>query len=231
MSQFMAARATGPGPKVSQTGQPQVVYDGSSSRPQNVQIGAGFSQHSQIQFSQDLMDMLPNDVKSQLQSQTGTTITGPGTVIIEKSETQYPGFQTYGGQPIQYYNYYGTPNTKIQSQSTTTVIQPNGGTVVYGYNPVAGAMPNPAYVGDPAFLQQLNSVEANVFGRVDAMLPIQTRLNNLEMAVLQKTQPNLPEVERLNTVFRSWKIQQISQVIGPNGRKSTLGIPLNPGKK
>jgi hypothetical protein len=225
MSQFMVAKASSQLNSRLTHQQPQVIYDGSNAVPQNVQIGTGFSQNSQIRFSQDLMNMLPDDVKSQLQNQTGT-------VVVEQSKTTgtYPGFQTYSGQPIQYYNYYGMPGgTQVQSQTTTTVIQPNGGTVVYGYN-TPGAMQNPAYVGDPAFLQQLNSVEANVFGRVDTMLPVQNRLQNLEMAMLGKTQPNLPESERLHTVFRAWKIKQISQIIGPGDAKP-LGIPLNqPGK-
>lgn len=183
---------------------------------QNVQIGAGFQQNSQIQFSQDLLNMLPDDVRAQLQnqSQSGTAIGGTGTVIIEQNSTsQYPGFQQYGGAPLQYYNYYGSPNVTIEQRTTTTVIQPDGNRMVYSYN-TPGALTNPAYVGDPAFLQQLNSVEINVFGRVDSMQPIQTRLLNLEMAVLRKTQPHLPPPERLDAVFRAWKIRQIGQVLG-----------------
>lgn len=201
---------------------PQVIYQ--EAPRQNVQIGAGLSQSSRMHFSQDLLDMLPDDVRAQVQS--GTIVSAPSTVIIEKSTTQTPGFQPYGAAPMQYYNYYGSPGSVQTQTQTTTVIQPNGSTVVYGYpGSHPNGLPNPAYIGDPVFLQQLNSVEANVFGQVNANLPIQARLNALETTVIGRNQANLPEQERLNAIFRTWKIKQISRMLnGGNGKTGPINI-------
>ena len=252
MRQFQTggSRQSGMAPNISPNmpmGYPQQVQNppqsAARSSRQNIQIGAGFSQNSQTQFSPELMNMLPNDVRTQLMQQgtssAGTVISAPSTVIIEQQSSQYPGFQTYGGPPIPYNNYYGVPLGQMQSQTTTTIIQPplgQGGQMgqmtqmsTGGVTDAPSTLPTPAYVGDPAFLQQLNTVEANVFGRVDTTATVPDRLTHLELQILQRAHPELPDAERLNQIFRAWKIQQISRVIGSgqsNGMAPAIGVPL-----
>jgi hypothetical protein len=93
----------------------------SSSGRQNIQIGSGFSSNSTYHYSPELLEMLPNDVRAQVSTQSsgngtttyqsnaqGFTSSAPGTVIIEE-RTVYPGFQTYSNQPLQYQNHYSSP--------------------------------------------------------------------------------------------------------------------------
>ncbi len=219
--------------------------------PQNIQIGAGFSQNSSHQFSKEMLDMLPADVRNQMTNgggQSGTVVSAPGTVIIERTTPipgypgyqSYPGFQTYGGQPIQHYNYYGAPGVQTQNKTTTTVIQPNGSTAVYSYTqPVPGLMnglPNPAYIGDPAVLQSLGNLEVNVFGQVNTIEPVYVRLGKLESALIGQIYPNFSEVDRLNNLQKAWQYQSLGKLLGKGkagniGRSAgsiLLGVPLSP---
>lgn len=214
--------------------------------PQNIQIGGGFSQNSTHQFSPEMMSMLPPEVRQQMSGSgtrsNGTVVSAPSTVVIEQTTmTPYPGFQTYGGQPIQQYNYYGMPTTQTQSQTTTTVIQPNGSAAVYSYpgggnfpgNP--NGLPNPAYVGDPAFLQSLGNLEIHVFGQVNTVEPVYIRLGKLESAVLGQMYVGYPEAQRLANLEKAYQLQAVSKLLGQSkgagmGRaagSAVLGIPLN----
>jgi hypothetical protein len=212
---------------------------------QNIQIGGGFSQSSNSQFSPEMMSMLPPEVQNQLSgtsrsnSSSGTVIGAPSTVIIERTHTNN-GFQTYGGQPIQHYNYYSSPGTTTQSQSTTTVIQPNGGTAVYSYpgasnfpgNP--NGLPNPAYVGDPAFLQSLNNLEINVYGQVNTVEPAYVRLGKLETTLLGQMYVGYPEDQRLANLQKTYQLQAVGKLLGKSkaanmGRtagSALLGLPI-----
>jgi hypothetical protein len=215
--------------------------------PQNIQIGAGLSENSTYHFSPEMMSMLPPGVRNQLGAgqSTGTVVSSPGTVVMQSTTTGYPGmptsgFQTYGGAPIQYYNYYGSP-AATQSQTTTTVIQPNGGTAVYSYpgatavpgNP--NGLPNPAYVGDPAFLQGLNNLEINVYGQVNVVEPVYVRLGRLESTLLSQMYPAYPPEQRLANLQKAYQLQSIGKLLGKSkaadvGRtagSALLGIPLN----
>jgi hypothetical protein len=235
-------------------GAPQVITPSGTSTstaqttrtPQNIQIGAGLSQNSSHQFSPEMMSMLPPEVRQQMSGSgtrsNGSVVSAPSTVVIEQTTTApYPGFQTYGGQPIQQYNYYGIPTTQTQSQTTTTVIQPNGSASVYSYptntaypgNP--NGLPNPAYVGDPAFLQSLGNLEIHVFGQVNTVEPVYIRLGKLESAVLGQMYVGYPEAQRLTNLEKAYQLQAVSKLLGQTkganmGRaagSAVLGIPLN----
>lgn len=214
----------------------------SPSPPQNIQIGGGFSQNSTRQFSNEMLNMLPPEVRAQMSGQTssssGTVIGAPGTVVIEQSTT-YPGFQNYGGAPLQYHNYYSVPGT---GQTRTTVVQPDGSSTVYSYSNAFPSVPpgsaNPTYVGDPRFLQQLGTLEANVFGRVNNMEPVYVRLGKLESALMGQMYVGYPEANRLANLQRTWQLQSIGRLLAPStggtrqnqGNDSVfLGIPM-PGK-
>jgi hypothetical protein len=217
--------------------------------PQNIQIGSGFSENSSHQFSPEMMAMLPPSIRDQLgasQSSTGTVVSAPSTVVIQRSNYGYPGaqsngFQTYGGAPIQYYNYYGNPSTTTQSQTTTTVIQPDGSTAVYGYPGVnafpgnPNGLPTPAYVGDPALLQSLNTLEMNVYGQVNTVEPVFVRLGKLETTLLGQLYTGYPDDQRLANLQKAYQLQSIGKLLGKGkaaniGRTAggaLLGIPLN----
>lgn len=228
---------------------PQVITPstGHVASPQNIQIGGGFSSNSSssYNFSPEMMSMLPPNVRSQVSSGQGggTVARAPGSVVIERQTYNSPGFQTYGGAPIQHYNYYGAPGTQVQSQSTTTVIQPNGSQEVYGYpgNGAASGHPNglptPAYVGDPALLQAINQLETHVFGQVNTVEPVPIRLGKLETELLGQMYVSLPEQQRLDNLEKAYRMKAVSKLLEQNkgsnmGRGSGgfyLGVPLGPG--
>jgi hypothetical protein len=204
------------------------------SPPQNIVIGSSIGQSSSHQYSQEMMDMLPPDIRAQLggkiSGQSSSTVIGaPSTVIIERQTPVYSGFQQYGaGAPIQYYNYYGQPGVQTQSQTTTTVIQPDGSSVVYGYqgnNTLPGSvqtLPNPAYVGDPAFLQQLGNLELNLFGQVNTMEPVYIRLGKLETALTGQIYPGYDPTRRLANLQKTYQMQSIGRLLG-NGKAGNIG--------
>lgn len=231
---------------------PQVITPSTGSVPprQNIQIGGGFGSNSSssYNFSPEMMSMLPADVRSQVGGGPGggTVARAPGSVVIERQTYNSPGFQTYGGAPIQHYNYYGAPGTQVQSQSTTTVIQPNGSQSVYGYpgNGAASGHPNglpaPAYVGDPALLQAINQLETHVFGQVNTVEPVPVRLGKLETELLGQMYVSLPEQQRLDNLEKAYRMKAVSKLLeqnkgstmGPGGQGSGgfyLGVPLGPG--
>lgn len=218
---------------------------GSAPARQNIQFGAGFSENSTYRFSPEMMEMLPPDVRAQMggtggiRSQ-GTVVSAPGTVIIERSTTSYPGFQNYGGTPIPYYNYYGPAgNPQVQTrQQTTTLIQPNGNNIVYGY---PGALPGtvapaPTYIGDPALLQELGNLEVSAFGQINTMEPVYIRLGKLESAILGQIFPSYPEAQRLANLKQAYQYQSLGRLLGKGkagdaGRSAgslILGVPLTP---
>lgn len=190
--------------------------------------------------------MLPPNVRSQVDgtsgNSTGTVIGAPGTVVIERQSMgnggANSGFQTYGNAPIQNYNYYSSPNGTVTQRQSTTVIQPNGPQTVFQYsesNPNSYPMANPAYVGDPAFLQSLNQLEINVFKQVNTVEPVPVRIGRLEASLLGQMYPALPEQERLANLEKTYRLQAVSKLLGQSkganiGRgvgSLFIGVPLN----
>jgi hypothetical protein len=227
---------------------PQVITplaDGNPSQArQNIQIGSGFSSNSTHTFSPEMMSMLPPNVQNQIATNgngAGTMTSSSGSVVIERQTMGAPGFQPYGNAPIQHYNYYGNPVTQTQSQTTTTVIQPNGTQAIYSYgggnpnpdNP--NGLPNPAYVGNPAFVQSLNQLEIQVFKQVNTVEPAHIRLGRLETAILGQMYVGLPEQQRLENLEKAYRMQAVSKLLGQNKGGSMgrgmgsvfLGVPLN----
>jgi hypothetical protein len=216
--------------------------DSYPSPPQNIQFGSGFSSNSTHTFSPEMMSMLPPNVRNQIGTNGNGTMAGSsGTVVIERQTMGAPGFQAYGNAPIQHYNYYGNPGTQTQSQATTTVIQPNGNQAVYSYGGNApgpnnpNGLPNPAYVGNPAFVQSLNQLEIQVFKQVNTVEPAHIRLGRLETALLGQMYVGLPEQQRLDNLEKAYRMQAISKLLGQNKGASMgrgvgsvfLGVPLN----
>lgn len=213
-------------------------------QPQNIQIGGGFSSNSTHTFSPEMMSLLPPNVQNQIGTNgngTGTMVGSSGTVVIERQTMGTPGFQPYGNAPIQYYNYYGSPGTQTQSQTSTTVIQPNGNQAIYSYGGNAlnpnnpNGLPNPAYVGNPAFVQSLNQLEIQVFKQVNTVEPAPIRLGRLETALLGQMYVGLPEQQRLDNLEKTYRMQAVSKLLGQNKGASMsrgvgsifLGVPLN----
>ncbi len=228
------------------SGMPEGVGQPSNpNAPRNIQFGSGFSSssNSTYNFSPEMMSMLPPNVRSQMAGGgNGTVAAAPSTVIIERQSVGTPGFQTYGGAPMQYYNYYGAPG-QMQSQTTTTVIQPNGGQIVYGYpgnqavpgNP--NGLPNPAYAGDPALLQRMNQLESQIFGQPNPVEPVQVRLSKLENQVMGQMYPTLPEPQRLENLEKAYRMQAVSKLLKQTDRATGskggagsggfyMGVPL-----
>lgn len=213
---------------------------GSGNAPrQNIQFGSGFSSNSTHSFSPEMMSMLPPNVRGQMSN--GTVTSAPGTVVVERQSYGTPGFQTYNnGAPIQHYNYYSAPGTQTQSQSTTTVIQPDGSQAIYGYpgatpnynNP--NGLPNPAYVGDPALLQSLNKLETQVFGQVNTVEPVPIRLGKLETKLMGQMFVGLPDQQRLINLEKAHQMQAIDKLLknnqgmGKGSGRFSIGVPLGP---
>lgn len=238
---FQSRQSYQPAPQTNSTGYQELPFPNQPPPPQrqNVQVGSVIG--STHQFSREMMDMLPPEIRSQMsgsQNSSRTVVSSPGTVIVERQSVGYPGMQQYGnGAPIQYYNYYGQPTAQTQSQTTTTVIQPDGSSMVYSYpTATSQAYPNPAYVGDPSFLQALGNLEINVFGRVNTMEPVYVRLGKLETAMTGQIYQGYPETQRLANLQRTYQMQSIGRMLGTSktgsvGRaagSTMLGIPLTP---
>jgi hypothetical protein len=68
----------------------------SSARP-NVQIGSGFSSNSSMTFSQDMLDMLPPDIRQQLQG-SASTMGAPVQRYQSSSQSGLGGWNTRGAQ-------------------------------------------------------------------------------------------------------------------------------------
>jgi hypothetical protein len=233
----------------SYTGNPDMnpAYPAASGRPpQNVQIGGGFSSttNSAYHFSPEMMSMLPPDLQRQMSAGNiqSSGISGAGTVVSSETTT-YPGasagFQPYGGQPMQTYNYYGSP---AQVQSSNTAVIPQSGmmtnsstttSMMPSQNP--NGLPTPAYVGDPALLQNLGNLELNVYGQMDLINPVPARLGRLESSLLGQSYANYPDDQRLANLQRAYQAQTVGRLLGNSkaanlGRAAgnlLLGVPLN----
>ena len=219
--------------------QPYGTTGGNPPPRQNIQIGSGFSSNSSYSFSPEMRSMLPPSVQGQMNNMS------PSTVVVERQQFGTPGFQNYNpGAPIQHYNYYGAPGTQTQSQSSTTIIQPNGSQVVYGYPGAQAApgmqmgiqngLPNPAYAGDPAVFQSIGRLETQVFGQVNTVEPMPVRLGKLESKVMGQMFPGLPDTQRLENLEKAHQQQAINKLLKNNqgiGRGSggfSIGVPIGP---
>ena len=232
-----------------------------NSASQNIQIGGGFNSASSTSthFSPEMLAMLPPGVQQQLggstmQQQSSTTIMGaPGTVITQETTT-YPGFQTYGGPPITTYNYFGNPavtssnaqidptgTMQLPTQSTITVIQPNGMPSII-QNPAypngsgtLNGLPTPVYVGDPAILNGLNNLEMNLYGQVNPIESVPVRLSKLETVILGQVYMGYPDDQRLGQLQKAYQIQSVGRLLGKSkaaniGRTAgsmLFGVPMN----
>lgn len=230
-----------PNPSLSRPGfqarQPYPSPSGATGIPpaQNIQIGGGFSSNSSYSFSPEMMSMLPPNVRAQMGS--NTAIGSPSTVVIDgqgNGSTGNNGFQTYGGPPIQQYNYYSNPDGTVTQRQSTTVIQPYGGQTTMETIAPSG-YPVPYYVGDPAFLQSLNQLEINVFKQANTVEPVPIRLGRLESSLLGQVYTSLPEQQRLENLEKTYRLQAVSKLLGQSkgahlGRgvgSFILGVPLN----
>lgn len=244
-------------PQIVQPGyaSPQIVAS-KPSLPQNIQIGAGFSSQSTHRFSPEMMSMLPPEVRAQWlssSSERNSSATSiPGLILTPQDSVVggaggYPGFHQMNGsqQPLQYYNYYGSPASGlVQQTQTTTVLQPDGSSIVYGY-PGAGSLTgtnqqagnaNPAYIGNPQFLQTLGNLEISVFGQPDVIEPVSIRLGRLESAILGQIYVGYAEEQRLSNLQKAYRLQSIGRLLGKGKAASVgktagsllLGVPLTP---
>jgi hypothetical protein len=215
--------------------------------PQNVRIGGGFSSstNSAYHFSPEMMSMLPPDLQRQMSAGNiqSSGISGAGTVVSSETTTYSgasPGFQPYGGQPMQTYNYYGSPS---QVQSNSTALVPQSGIMTSSSTTTTSMMPSqnpnglptPVYVGDPALLQNLGNLELNVYGQMDLINPVPARLGRLESSLLGQSYANYPDDQRLANLQRAYQAQTVGRLLGNSkaanlGRAAgnlLLGVPLN----
>lgn len=216
----------------------------SPSTRQNVSLGTRVGERSTHQFSQEMLDMLPPDVRSQFDgsqsASSGTVLSAPTTVVIEQSRSAASGFQPYGGTPLQYYNYYGSPGSTSR-KTQTTVIQPDGSASVYSTETDAlpstpGLLPNPYYVGNPGLLQTLGNLELGVYGQINTVEPVYVRLGRLEASLLGQMYPSYPDAQRLANLQKTYQLQSMGRLLGQGkggavGRTAgslILGVPLTP---
>lgn len=232
--------------------QRQSAQQNSGFRNQNIQIGAGMSSTTTgMQYSPELIQMLPNDLRQQIytQQQSGystpsseyrsssstTIMAPPGTVITEEITRypQYPGIQTFpnGTQtytpPIQYKSYYSIPGNMgpqtINPQITPPSVMSNGVQVVTPQAPV--------YTGNPMVIQQLAELEAKIFGQVDAVNSVPARLIKLEATMTGRAYTNYSDEDRVNNLIKVYQYQTFGKILGDNkaggAGSAVLGIPLN----
>lgn len=233
-------------------------------RRQNVQIGSGMSSSSSYQYSQEMLDMLPRDIRNQLQGNatssmvgssaisssgmgssslgswntrrsSGYTTSAPGTVIIQEERTMsypggLPGFSTFSQQPMQYRNYYSVPG--VQSglggtplnnlpQNAYPQVYPQAMGIPQAMAPYGG-LPSGGYTVDPAVLQQLNNLEINMFGQVNAYAPVPLRLNQLEATLLGQNFTGYSDADRINNLQRAYQLQSVGRSLG-NGKLGQMG--------
>ena len=153
----------------------------------------------------------------------------PGTLTVEQEQlgpygsrvthtTQYTnpgntGFNTYGGPPIQYRNYYSTPGLPQNNSQ----------------------LGSPVYTGNPAVLSALNDLETKVYGAVNTIDTVPIRLGKMEAQLIGQVYEGYPDEERVNNLAKVYQYQSLGKVLGGGkagnairGAGSVmLGIPLN----
>jgi hypothetical protein len=188
--------------------------------PQNIQIGSGFSSRSQAQYSQDLLNMLPNDVRGRVSQQSNNyTASAPGRVYLPQQQTPSP--ESYGSPPSR--NLYANPAGIGQF---SPYANSPGGNSSPMTNPVA---------------QHLAHLEMMLYGQVYQALPNALRLNQLEAKVLGQNYVGYPDIDRINNLERAIQLQstqsqsQSNSGRGRNKRNSRsadagflYGVPMQP---
>jgi hypothetical protein len=204
----------GPSSGFPQTTAPASPYNKSGTRPsQNIRIGSTFGSNSQYQFSQELLDMLPNDVRSQMMGSTTTTGGGTGPVLRSQRSSQSYTASAPGSVIIQETREYsGFP---MLNNSTTITQSRNLFTTPGGFSSQSGSFssPLPSIGGPPAIANSYPTVNPyapppgmaspygypNAYGAPYAMDPVlMQQLNSLEMSVFGQVNPYAPVAARLN---------------------------------
>jgi uncharacterized membrane protein YgcG len=230
---------------------PQVASPpAASASRQNIRIGSSIGSTSSHQYSQDLMDMLPNDLRYQMQ---GGQVGGMGGMSSRSSS--YSGFSQGGfsgggfssrrsssgvvgaapgtviieEQTTMHPNFQTFSNPAQQSRNLFT--QP-GGTALgmpgaVPMNPMGqGMMPQAMVPGmgmvDPGVLQLLNNLEMQTFGQVNPYAPVPMRLSQLEASLLGQNLTGHSDVDRLNNLQRATQMQGLGRALG-NGRLGQVG--------
>ncbi len=197
-------------------------YSGSGYRTQSVQFGTGMGQSGSYQMSPEMQSMLTPEMRTQLQNSSGTAqMLGPTTITLEDQRLLPP---QYG------YNRNGAVINQgaILTQRQTTVFQPDGnvfsGGNQYSVQPGMGA----GWANNPVFVQSLNQLEGNIYGRVDRRSPVPVRLGRLETALLGQVYPNVQPMQRLQTLEQAYRIQAVSRVLGRPAPTRSGGVFISP---
>lgn len=207
-------------------------YGGTGTKPsQNIRIGSTFGSNSQYQYSQDLLDMLPNDVRPQIQgagpapgqiqpgrgpaissqsSSQSYTASGPGTVIIQES-TEYSGFPGFGGMGgrtvTQSRNLFTNPGGYSQSYSSTLPsigMPPNIGSPYPTVNPYGQVVGGNPYGNPYNNANPYQNGYQNNYNPGFGLDPIlQQQLNNMEVGMFGQANPYAPLPARLNQLEAS----------------------------
>ncbi|MBY0405218.1 MAG: hypothetical protein K2X66_15070, partial [Cyanobacteria bacterium] len=171
--------------------------------PHNIQIGSGLSSRSQVQYSQDLLNMLPNDVRGRVSQQTNTnnggnyTASAPGRVYLPQPQNASP--DSYGSPPSR--NLYANPAGI--GQFSPYANSPGG---------------NPSPVTNPVS-QHLANLEMMLYGQVYQALPNALRLNQLEAKVLGQNYVGYPDIDRINNLERAIQLQSTQHNSGRGRNK------------
>jgi hypothetical protein len=227
---------------------PPSPYGNQSATPrQNIRIGSTFGSNSRSQFSQDMLNMLPDDVRAQMQGggvstgmSQGTVAMGMGGVTTSSQSTFNNG---WGGTSTR-----NSTQTYTSSAPGTVIIQETREIPGYQnwYTPPGGII-NPMVPGagmpymnqtmvDPAVAQLVGQLELRAYGQMNPYAPLPMRLNQLEASILGQNLSNWSTTDRLNNLQRAIQMQSLGQTLG-NGRLGQvgraagsvlLGVPMNP---
>jgi hypothetical protein len=199
-------------------------------RGQNVQVGAGFSSNSTMQFSQDLIDMLPPQMRGQIQAgqvstsgssamRSGVPLTGAGRVqlpstavgngvtIEQTTETfGFPAGSSVFGTTTQYGTYGYGPGLGFGTNAYTPYGTRMTTTPYGGYGGYNGGLGYPNY-------QQLDWLERQTFGYSNAGVGYAQR-----MAALQRAQ----QAQSLGQIMGNGTAGKIGRIAG----SMLLGVPM-----
>lgn len=183
---------------------------GSSLRNKNIQFGVGVSSQSQYQYSPELMNMLPNDIRQRVQS--GNAVQGSnGSVTMTETTTTPSGFYTLpnGAQvyqpPMQYQQTY---------QMTPTIISPSQGGQTTPYQPEVLIPQTSSVRAIPEAYPRLDTLEMKVFNHINQTDAPEMRLWKLESYLTRgKSFSGYSINDRIENAWKIYQYQYLGNIL------------------
>ncbi|MEB3286626.1 MAG: hypothetical protein VKJ04_03895 [Vampirovibrionales bacterium] len=202
----------------------------------NIQIGMGVSSNSQYQFSPEVLNLLPNDVRMRVMNPNtvgegyNANSSSTGAVTMTETVTQPGGFyQLPNGlnvytPPQQYQNAYQlTPLTLPAPTGQDNQQDPTYAQPVQAGQPLP---PPPTLLSaNGNEVQALSEMENTVFGRINASDPIELRLWRLESHMSGQTYGGYPLQERIANLQKIYQYQYLGTILQHGQNQSPKAVP------